>query len=88
MAIKTHEFNPKLTRKATLSLLSHTSSNRSSSSLPLDSDTVPVYLQFSLARIPQKPSLKPYRLTVPNPIYGLKEGDDLPEVCIFVKQER
>jgi len=84
MVIKTHEFSEKLARKATLALLKHTATP--SSGAPIE-DVTPVYMQFTLQRVPQNPSLKPYRLAIPNPLHALQEGDDLPSVCIFVKQE-
>lgn len=48
-----------------------------------DTSNTPIYLTFALRKIPEKPSLKPHRLRLPNP-FRSASADNL-SVCLFTK---
>ena len=80
-----------LLKKALSAIVKHHNESDSKSSL-LGND-LPVQVQFTLARIPEKTSSRPIRIEIPHPLHKVlnkdesEEGIEDVEVCLFVKDE-
>ena len=84
----------KLLRKAVSALSKVHEKARESSAddkRPLFGDEAIVQVQFGLEIAPIRPSVKPIRVEIPNPIFHLGQDDsdalEEPEVCLIVKTE-
>ena len=81
-----------LLKRAVSALLKHHASSTAQSNQLLD-DEVDVQVQFTLARIPGSPSVKPVRIAIPHPLARAGEDsndNDSPieaDVCLIVKDE-
>lgn len=86
--------NSDLLNKAVKALIKHHDESESDNLL---GNELPVQVQFTLARIPEKTSARPIRVEIPHPLHKVlqnadeeeknQEGLDDVEVCIFVKDE-
>jgi len=89
-----------LLEKATFALLKHhedtVSKNKEKESLLPKSDDVPVQVQLTLSRVPDKPSPKPIRIDIPHPFHKPPSAMDVDdtdeyleeaEVCLIVKDD-
>jgi ribosome biogenesis protein UTP30 len=79
-----------LLKSAFAALVNHHKGSTAQSSCLLGDD-LPVELQFTLTRVPEKVSPRPYRLQIPHPLHKVlnkgesDQGLDEIEVCLFVK---
>lgn len=76
--------DPALLNRAIAALLKHHESTASSNQL-LDDDLA-VQVQFTLARIPGRPSAKPIRIDIPHSLISNDANEDA-SVCLIVKDE-
>jgi ribosome biogenesis protein UTP30 len=76
--------DPALLNRAIAALLKHHSSTSSSNQLL--SDDLAIQVQFTLARIPGRPSAKPVRIDIPHSLHS-DDDDSPPSVCLIVKDE-
>jgi len=80
-----------LLKKAMTAIIKHHNGTASKSALL--GDDLPVHVQFTLARIPEKTSSRPIRIEIPHPLHKVlnknesEEGLEDVEVCLFVKDE-
>lgn len=91
----TQMVNSELLNNAIKALLKH--HNESDSKSALLGNDLPVQVQFTLARIPEKTSARPIRVEIPHPLHKVlqtsedkdqnQDGLDEVEVCLIVKDE-
>jgi ribosome biogenesis protein UTP30 len=78
--------DPALLNRAITALLKHHSSTSSSNQLL--SDDLAIQVQFTLARIPGRPSAKPVRIDIPHSLHDNDDDNNSPpSVCLIVKDE-
>lgn len=80
-----------LVKKAVAALLKHHEKTAADSRSLLGTDAA-IQVQFGLEIAPIRPSPKPMRIMIPNPIHKVNDTDDdtgleEPEVCLIVKEE-
>ena len=91
----TEMVNSELLNKAVNALLKHHKESESNSAL-LGND-LPVQVQFTLARVPERTSARPIRIEIPHPLHKVlqtkddadtnQDGLEDVEVCLIVKDE-